>query len=846
MKNFFILLLTLFMYRGLTAQMPKANPAVACNTQDSLALVALFNALDGNNWYHNDYWLNDSVYKWYGVTINTAGVVSSVTLKNNNLSGTIPAEIGDFTGLLTLNLAENHLTGTIPSSITNLASSLRYLILSNNQLSGNIPLEIYDLTLLVDLELDHNQFNGEISTNIQNLSNLVVLNLSNNNLIGEIPREIQNLTNLAELRLSNNYLGGNLPAELYDLSNLQVLDLSYNQFIGTISEQIGNLTSLSSLILSHNLFTGAVPQALKNLTNLQRLYLDYNYFDAVGGDYSTLTNLTFCYLSYNNFEFDDLQAANLSALQYFYNRQRQIPITVVDNGDGTYTLSITKTTTDDTCMWYRYAGGYETFMNGETYPQVTVSATDPAAYYCVVMNTNYPSLYLYSEVYEVGSAGVKNGVAENEYAALIDFYNSLNGPSWSIITNWNSSEQAGKWYGVYVEGVHVKEINLTGNYLKGSIPASIQNLSSLAYLYLNNNMINDSVPAALANIPALVTVDLSNNSLVGIQQGLSASPNLRTLYLNNNQIKTLPADMNQFAQLRSLSLSNNLLSSLPDMNITNLSYCDISENYLDFGDLEQANFPATATVVADNQARIGTDTIVYLSPGHYMSLLLSTGGTNNLYQWQKDRQDISGATNADYIVSSASLADTGIYRCLITNTDFSGVTLYTHLYYVRRGYALDLQANPPGSGTLLGEGIYAPNTNVNISATASPGYVFDKWTDASGNTVSINTNYTFSITQDTLLIAHFTSTTTSVENTDKNSLVVYPVPATDQVYIRMPDNASAEKIFITDISGRRYNIQTKKLNGTLKANINGLPHGVYILTIITTGKQVLHKNLIIQ
>ena len=36
---------------------------------DSLALVALYDSTDGNNWTNNTNWLATPVYYWYGVTV---------------------------------------------------------------------------------------------------------------------------------------------------------------------------------------------------------------------------------------------------------------------------------------------------------------------------------------------------------------------------------------------------------------------------------------------------------------------------------------------------------------------------------------------------------------------------------------------------------------------------------------------------------------------------------------------------------------------------------------------------------------------------------------------------------
>ena len=88
---------------------------------DSLALVALYNATDGSNW-KNSWDLSTDISTWYGVTIKE-NAVAVLNLYDNNLSGTIPPEIGNLTQLITLYLYENNLSGTIPPEIGNLTQS---------------------------------------------------------------------------------------------------------------------------------------------------------------------------------------------------------------------------------------------------------------------------------------------------------------------------------------------------------------------------------------------------------------------------------------------------------------------------------------------------------------------------------------------------------------------------------------------------------------------------------------------------------------------------------------------------------------------------------------------------
>ena len=199
----------------------------------------------------------------------------SLDLSDNQLTGSIPSEIGNLTNLTYLTLYNNDLTGSIPPEIGNL-TNLTELWLSRNELTGSIPPEIGNLTNLTSLWLGSTQLTGEIPVEIGNLTNLEILDLGGNQLTGSIPPEIGNLTNLSELLLYNNQLTGTIPPEIGNLTNLNKLNLGYNQFTGSIPPEIGNLTNLIDLKLRGNQLTGSIPPEIGNLTNLERLWLYTN------------------------------------------------------------------------------------------------------------------------------------------------------------------------------------------------------------------------------------------------------------------------------------------------------------------------------------------------------------------------------------------------------------------------------------------------------------------------------------------------------------------------------------------------------------------------------------------
>ncbi len=202
------------------------------------ALIALYKATDGDNWTRNDNWCSDKpLNEWYGIQTRyvNAGNVIAIDLSGNNLTGTIPEEIGCLTELVNLCLDRNHLIGEIPESFSNL-TNMRFITLISNNLSGKLDVIIDNMTKLECLWLSENAFSGEIPSSIGDLTNLQDLSLSTNALTGNIPPEIGNLAQLISLQLSQNKLTGPIPESLKNLTNLESLSIGGNNLSGKIPE----------------------------------------------------------------------------------------------------------------------------------------------------------------------------------------------------------------------------------------------------------------------------------------------------------------------------------------------------------------------------------------------------------------------------------------------------------------------------------------------------------------------------------------------------------------------------------------------------------------------------------
>ncbi|KAL0349367.1 UNVERIFIED_CONTAM: Receptor-like protein EIX1 [Sesamum angustifolium] len=176
-----------------------------------------------------------------------------------------------------LDLSNNRFQGPIPQNISGAMPELIFLSLSGNQLTGEIPASIGNMSLISVIDLSSNNLTGTIPSSIGKCSYLKVVDLGNNNLSGEIPNSIGQLNQLQSLHVKNNLIAGNLPLSLKNLSSLETLDLGNNKLEGALPPWLGeSLTSLRILSLRSNLFSRGIPSSLSNLTSLQVLDLAEN------------------------------------------------------------------------------------------------------------------------------------------------------------------------------------------------------------------------------------------------------------------------------------------------------------------------------------------------------------------------------------------------------------------------------------------------------------------------------------------------------------------------------------------------------------------------------------------
>jgi Leucine-rich repeat (LRR) protein len=371
---------------------------------DSVALVAFYDSTGGaSSWSTKTNWLTGPLNSWYGVTLS-GGRVSRIVLNGNNLSGSIPPEIGSLTHVKVLQLQNNSLHGTIPAEIGEM-DSITDLRLNNNQLTGPIP-SVSNLSKMSTLYLNNNQLSGTIPSSMGSLTKLIYLGLNNNQLSGSVPASMGGLVLVQTLNLSMNQLSGTIPAGLGNLSLLQNLYLNNNTFSGSIPVEFGNLMSLRTLNVSGNTLTGVIPTTLGNLDNLRELNVSGNRLSGpIPTDLEYLSSVTKLSIANNKFVFTDIEPifswSNYTGFQsqFTYSPQDSIGVeeTVAGYDGQPLVLSINGYTpaAHDRFQWYKN-DVRQTGMTSPTFEVPTFSVANEGVYHCVVTNTTATALTLYS------------------------------------------------------------------------------------------------------------------------------------------------------------------------------------------------------------------------------------------------------------------------------------------------------------------------------------------------------------------------------------------------------------------------------------------------------------------
>ena len=91
---------------------------------DRAALAALYNTTNGSSWQDDTNWVSSRpLGEWHGVSTDADGRVTELDLRDNQLSGPIPSELGNLAYLQRLELRDNQFSGCVPVKLFDMTSN---------------------------------------------------------------------------------------------------------------------------------------------------------------------------------------------------------------------------------------------------------------------------------------------------------------------------------------------------------------------------------------------------------------------------------------------------------------------------------------------------------------------------------------------------------------------------------------------------------------------------------------------------------------------------------------------------------------------------------------------------
>ncbi len=250
------------------------------------ALIAIYNALDGDNWTNNTNWCSDKpVGAWAGVYTNgqnVTGLQIEGRVTANSPKGIFPIEAQNLQHLTYLHF--------VCTNIDSFAEGLSFNNIEEVYFRDNVFLHLTELAPIYK--------GGNLKSFIVGFNDNDLYGISDAYLTPlPIPNELLDNKELQTLNLWACNLAGEIPEKLWDLNHLENLQL-YNKwetyFYGAISPSIANLHNLKDLWLFNLNLSGGIPEELYALTQLEYLAIDCcNIGGQLSSNIQNLKNLRF-------------------------------------------------------------------------------------------------------------------------------------------------------------------------------------------------------------------------------------------------------------------------------------------------------------------------------------------------------------------------------------------------------------------------------------------------------------------------------------------------------------------------------------------------------------------------
>src|SRR6266540_528157 len=450
-------------------------------------------------------------------------------------------------------------------------------------------------------------------------------------------------------------------------------------------------------------------------------------------------------------------------------------------------------------------------------------------------------------------------VNQHDSLALVDLYNSTNGPNWKHHTNWLTSAPLSSWWGVTVTNARVTQIHLPANYLEGNIPSSLGHIVNLVELGLSTNRLSGSIPASLGNLINLQRLDFHYNQLSGdIPSSLGNLVNLQNLALDINQLTgSIPSSIGNLTNLQDLGLIKNKLSgNIPSSigNLVNLEYVGLQYNELSgsipssIGNLVKLwglflDFNKLSGSIPSSFGNLSNLGFAYLSHNELSGSIPSSFGNLDLYKLDLSYNRLSGTISSS-LGKLVNLHGNGFLNLSHNHYTFDAMEFIAQnfpnsIYYPQANIPIHQNGNTlsVSAGGTLSNNTYkwfkcdGPGTPPVLVATIKGDSVFHPSESGRYRVKVLNSVATqlqlysklFDYTAPNSAV--IASAQNALQQYNKTSLfLVYPNPARDILHIETKGNTSFS---LLDQSGKI--LLTKSIRSKGSINISGMAAGLYYL-----------------
>jgi hypothetical protein len=189
-------------------------------------------------------------------------------------------------------------------------------------------------------------------------------------------------------------------------------------------------------------------------------------------------------------------------------------------------------------------------------------------------------------------------------------------------------------------------------------------------------------------------------------------------------------------------------------------------------------------------------------------------------------------TNYTWVAVNTGLANTEVQNLAVNDTFLYAAT--TDRVWKRPlsdliTFSIKLTADPIGSATLFGNGIYPYGSTVQIKADSNSGYSFDKWLE-DGSLFWSDSVFTISpLYRDYDLVAKFKVVNT-IPTLSFSDINLFPNPSDGDIILNVGNKLLGEQYFVYDVLGKMV-LYGKLENKDTHIDLSGYQEGNYFLKI---------------